>query len=43
MWASRFSDDANVAWLAGLLFAGSMMLYAVEFGRVVQVGIGVSS
>ena len=42
MWASRFSDDANVAWLAGLLFAGgTSMLYAVEFGRIVQVGIGV--
>ena len=42
MWASRFSDDANVAWLAGLLFAGgTSMLYAVELGRIVQVGIGV--
>ena len=42
MWASRFTDDGNVAWIAGLLFAGgTSMLYAVELGRVVQVGIGV--
>mgnify|MGYP001363956854 CR=1 FL=1 len=42
MWASRFTDDGNVAWIAGLLFAGgTSILYAIELGRVVQVGIGV--
>ena len=42
MWASRFTDDDNVAWIAGLLLAGgTSMLYAIELGRIVQVGIGV--
>ena len=41
LWASRFTEDNAVAWISGLLFAGgTSMLYAIEMGRIVQVGIG---
>ena len=42
LWAGRFTEDHTTAWLSGLLFAGgTSILYAVEMGRIVQVGIGV--
>ena len=42
LWASMWTTDRTVAWLAGLLFAGgSSMVHAVEMGRIVQTGIAV--
>ena len=42
LWASLWTDSTVVAWLSGLLFAGGTSLfYAVEVGRIVQVGIAV--